>query len=413
MNPRFKTPSYKISGPMAERTEGDIHNLNGRLERTVRRIERSTEISKRNKKTLQDFYNQCLADGLSPGRIEKYMILVTKISVWLGKNFEDADKEDIKRIVMGIEQGDYEEWTKHDYKVALKKFYKWLRKSEDYPEEVRWLKSTIKHNKEKLPEELLTGEDVDKLIEKADHPRDKAFVSVLWESGADVGEIAPLRLKHVTFEEKFARIIVSGKRGMRRILLVESTPYLASWMAIHPMKDNPEAFLLVGIGTANKNQPVDYPGLRKLLQELARKAEIGKRVNTKTFRHSRATYLANHLTEAQMCEVFGWVQGSEMPSVYVHLSGRDTDKAIMKVYGMKEEEKKEESARKPKECPICQHINSAKERFCGGCGYALDVKTAMELEERVKQRRQKLETLLQDGTTREFLEKRMVDLGLV
>jgi len=399
---------------MAERTEGDIHNLNGRLESTVRRIERSPELSKRDKKVLREFHKQCLADGLSPGRIEKYLINLPKISGWLHKNFEDANKEDIKRVIMTIEGNGYEEWTKHDYKVVIKKFYKWLRKSEDYPEEVRWLKSTIKHNKEKLPEELLTGEDVDKLIEKADHPRDKAFVSILWESGADVGEIACLRLKHVIFERNFAKIIVKGKRGMRRILLVESTPYLASWMAIHPMKDNPEAFLWVGIGTANKNQPVDYPGLRKLLQELARKAEIGKRVNTKTFRHSRATYLANHLTEAQMCEVFGWVQGSEMPSVYVHLSGRDTDKAIMKVYGMEEEEKKEEeSARKPKECPICQHINSAKERFCGGCGYALDVKTAMELEEKIKPRQQKLETLLQDGTTREFLEKRMVELGLI
>jgi hypothetical protein len=44
--------------------------------------------------------------------------------------------------------------------------------------------------------------------------------------------------------------------------------------------------------------------------------------------------MANYLTEAQMNAYFGWVQGSGMPSVYVHLSGRDIDDAILKANGV-------------------------------------------------------------------------------
>lgn len=44
--------------------------------------------------------------------------------------------------------------------------------------------------------------------------------------------------------------------------------------------------------------------------------------------------MANYLTEAQMNDYFGWVQGSGMPSVYVHLSGRDVDDAILKANGI-------------------------------------------------------------------------------
>lgn len=33
---------------------------------------------------------------------------------------------------------------------------------------------------------------------------------------------------------------------------------------------------------------------------------------------------------------FGWVQGSGMPSIYVHLSGRDIDDAILKANGVTE-----------------------------------------------------------------------------
>ena len=31
---------------------------------------------------------------------------------------------------------------------------------------------------------------------------------------------------------------------------------------------------------------------------------------------------------------FGWIQASDMPSIYVHLSGRDIDDAVLKANGI-------------------------------------------------------------------------------
>jgi hypothetical protein len=45
--------------------------------------------------------------------------------------------------------------------------------------------------------------------------------------------------------------------------------------------------------------------------------------------------MANPLTEFQMNHYFGWTQGSNMPSTYVHLSGKDLDGAILKMNGQK------------------------------------------------------------------------------
>jgi len=42
-----------------------------------------------------------------------------------------------------------------------------------------------------------------------------------------------------------------------------------------------------------------------------------KRVNPHSFRHARATHLANHLREDQMKEFSGWTQADEMGSIYV------------------------------------------------------------------------------------------------
>ena len=117
--------------------------------------------------------------------------------------------------------------------------------------------------------------------------------------------------------------------------LIDSTPYPAERLDNHPARDEKDAPLWVGIGTVGRNKRLEYAALRKMLQSVARRAGIRKKVNPHNFRHSRATMLANLLTEAQMNQYFGWVTGSDRPSTYVHLSGRDVDDAILKKEGMR------------------------------------------------------------------------------
>ena len=62
---------------------------------------------------------------------------------------------------------DYSDWTKLNYKTTLKKFYKWLAGGEDYPEQVKWIKTSKRNMNRTLPEELLTEEDITNLIRRA------------------------------------------------------------------------------------------------------------------------------------------------------------------------------------------------------------------------------------------------------
>jgi ribosomal protein L40E len=115
----------------------------------------------------------------------------------------------------------------------------------------------------------------------------------------------------------------------------------------------------------------------KIIKKAAEKAGIKKKVFPHILRHSRATFLANHLTEQQMNIYFGWVQGSDMPSIYVHLSGRDIESAVRAVYGLEEEEKK---TIKPAKCPRCGEINTPQARFCHKCGLILDEKERLRVQ---------------------------------
>jgi integrase len=327
---------------------------------------------------------------------------------------DNAERKDIERVVRKIEQRGLSEWTKQGYRVTLKKFYKWLKGSEGYPDEVRWVRTTMRKGRGSLmPEELLSEKDIKKMIEAAENSRDRAFISALYESGCRIGEIATIQIKHVNFDKYGAIVVVDGKTGRRRLRLITSTPYLAAWLNNHPMKDNPSAPLWISIGTSHRNTPLNYTSINALLRKLGKKAGVKKRVNPHAFRHSRATHLATHLTEAQMKEYFGWTQGSDMASVYVHLSGRDVDKALLQIYGIeKEKENKEESELKPKKCSRCNESNSATGKFCVRCGMPLSMESAIELDSRRDKWDKIMAVLTKDEDIQKLLMEKVVEKGL-
>jgi len=363
-----------------EMANTDIYGFNKTLETKLKGIDEFQELSGSDKELIHRFQDDCFAEGLSKPRVIFYIDKLKIMGKLKGKSYGDMGKDDIKELVGKIERQDYSDWTKQNYKVALKKFFKWMRGTEGYPEEVSWIRTTLKGNNNKLPEEILSEEEIKRMAEECDHPRDRALVSALYESGCRAGEFLSLKIKHATFDDYGAQLIVSGKTGMRRVRVISSAPEIASWLRNHPFRDDNEAPLWVMVGVRNKNKAMSYDALRMFLKRLAKKAGVKKEITPHLFRHSRATHLANHLTEAQMNHFFGWVQGSDMPSTYVHLSGRDVDRALLQVYGMEETEEKEPEM-KPMKCPRCGTTNSASGKFCGSCGMVLDIKTAAELEE--------------------------------
>jgi len=347
------------------------------IESTLKRV-RNLDIVEENRNEILEFYRECIIRGYSKARTIKYINTLEGIVKLLRKPFSQVNKDDIAEFIGKIESKDYSDWTKRDYKIILRVFWKWLKKTEDYPEEVRWIR--IKDSvKTKLPEELLTAEEVMRLVDTADNIRDKAFILTLYESGCRIGELLTLQLKHVQFDKYGAVLLVNGKTGQRRVRVIISAPKLNQWVENHPLK-NLDAPLWITMGTNSRYRVWTYGTTKEVLKKLTQRAGIKKRVYPHLFRHSRATCLANYLTEAQMKQYFGWVQGSDMASVYVHLSGRDVDDALFRLNGLKVNEEVKEEEFKPLNCPRCKSRNSPDAKFCSNCGLCLDIKTSLEID---------------------------------
>ena len=393
----------------------DIHDRKRRLETMIKSTVNDKDVTPKNKKRIFEFDQYAVSIGLKEARRFKYMRLLRWLSKVLGKPFEKATREDMKRIMVGVQRSPLAEWSKTDRKVTIKRFYKWLKgDDEEYPKEVRWIKTTIKHERVMLPEELITDEDVKKMADTSVNTRDKAIVQCLYESGCRIGELITLQIKNISFDEYGAVLRVTGKTGSRRIRIVASAPALATWMDCHPYKSDPEAYVFVRHMNKRANDPLPfrYAIARKIIKDLAIKAGVKKRVNPHTFRHSRATALASKLTEAQMKAYFGWTQSSRMAGVYVHMSGRDVDGAILGMYGMKDQENEKKEDFKPVNCPRCSNNNSPASKFCIKCGYALSAEVAIKMEEEGNKAHKLLDTLMKDPEFKELIFKKMMEKGV-
>lgn len=358
---------------------------------TAKKKMNESDILSANKGHILSFIEQLAAEGLTYHRQIKYIYTLKKLSQMLQKDFSDANKQDIRRVCSIINNSDFKEWTKHDYMVVIKRFYKWLREEEgqeldrrQYPDEVKWIVIKVRKSRKKLPSELFTIEDVKKLADYSNNLRDRCLVLLLYESGTRIGELLGLKIKDVEFDKYGALLNLFGKTGARKVRVIASAPAISNWLLEHPKRKNKDAFLFCGLWAKNRGEELQYRHVNRLLKEMGVKAGINKPLNPHHFRHSRATELAKKLTEAQLCQYMGWVQGSQEAATYVHLSGRDTDRAILELHGLVDEEKKE-SKFKAIKCPRCGIKNDPAAKFCSGCSLGLDEQSVMEYDQQKEQ----------------------------
>lgn len=205
----------------------EVYSFSRRISDALNSIKNS-DILAENKEKIVEFYQECVVRGYSKARTLKYLNTLKQIAKLLNKPFSEVRKEDVVELIRRVEEKGYSEWTKHDFKAILKVFFKWLRQS-DSPPEVSWLKSSSPRLR-KLPEELLTKEDIVKMVEAAEHIRDKALILTLYESGCRIGELLTLQIKHVLFDKYGAVLIVNGKTGQRRVRVIASAPKLQQWI---------------------------------------------------------------------------------------------------------------------------------------------------------------------------------------
>jgi len=367
----------------------DIHNYEEKFKQAGAQVTAST-ISDRNKALIFAYRDACLLQQTC-GKVRLIRVAgaLLLFARQLGKDFDEATREDLQRLVSGMltRQPPYSPETIGTYKAIIKRFYTWLSAPTEFsakataPPLVGWITTHVRtRDKKKLQRnQLLFPSDIEKVVDVTQNPRDKALDCVLWETGGRIAEIGNLQIKHATKNDVGYTLEVTGKTGTRSVLIVSSAPFLVQWLNVHPFRADPDAPLWVHYQHSPPPQQMKYDTIRTLLINQFRRAGIEKRVYPHLFRHSRATYVlaSGLMTEAQAKAYFGWTPNTDQLATYAHLLASDANTAILRENHLAPVVEVHEELRAAK-CYRCAELNPTTNDYCARCNAVLNLAKAYE-----------------------------------
>jgi len=171
---------------------------------------RNSKIGPDSKEKIKQFLDYLEnVEELSYNRLYFHAINLRILAESMGNSFISPTTNDIIEALAKQRKRNLSEWTIEGYKATLKRFYYWLGKP-DVVKDIKF-KSKSKINYKKKPDWRISQEEVDLLIASCDNARDKAIISLLYDSGMRIGEILTLRIKDVVFDNYVMGTMVSGK----------------------------------------------------------------------------------------------------------------------------------------------------------------------------------------------------------
>lgn len=387
-----------------------IYRYDTVLRNMVERINKNESISPKNKELILEYRDNCIARGLSKARQVIILQALLRVGTAAKVDFDKAERKDVERIMADLQSRGYSNWTIETLKSVMKAFWRWMYKLEQtdtLPDCIKWVRRSTPPSKISKSD-LLTKEEICKMIKTTTDLMQKALITVHFESCNRPGETLQMKIGSVKFEKDYALIRVSGKTekktGISEKFLLQSYDLLRSWIESHPFKEDPNyplwivtSHMRVNRGGADLfGKPISLTYLGIILKNAAKKAGIKKRVYSYLCRHSRGTELYGSIGEALAKKQMSHAPDSKMAKFYNHLNSEDLLIGLKKANGLQEENEEEKH---PEICWKCHHPNGFGAKICSRCASPLSIQAAIEKKQEESEREERLMVL-----ERAFLE---------
>lgn len=284
----------------------------------------------------------------------------------------------------------------------------------------------------KLKDKAFSEDEMYRLLDVIDSPRDRAFFAVGADGGLRPGELIGMNIGDCKPESYGFDIVVSGKTGTRVVQLVWSASVLRFWLNHHPLRYKRDAPLWIqrsgyGFGrisysSMNKFHMKKYcerAGIFRWKTVKDKKTGQSKQINAVSLhylRHTCATWTAKnnkvHVSVATANEMFGWTRNSPMWLRYMHITGKDSKTTKLALAGIKDLEDEAPNVLTQTKCLNCSELNGVGAMYCVNCGYPLNKEAAQKLldsrqmQEDLRKMQGELTKLMQEYLAKKVSEKK-------
>lgn len=272
--------------------------------------------------------------------------------------------------------------TRADLVRIMKRFTLWMIESGHLnlnPEKIQKIRVPGYVPKAGSAESCLDGDEVIRLINQPKSLRYRALISILYESGCRIHELAELRWGDVDWHVWGCTITTRGKTGReRRIPIIVYLEHFSKWRSEHPDPENPDAHVFLNL----HNRPLKYQNVMKYIKRFAHEAGIADTFIIHMLRHTRITdVLRNGMSETLAKKIFWGNPTTDMIKVYAHLTDNDSRNEMARLAGVSIPGAEPDTTLQPIQCTNCTHVMPPGSRFCGRCGNGLTQEAIKDAEQ--------------------------------
>jgi integrase/recombinase XerD len=240
--------------------------------------------------------------GFSPLTVRNYSFFVDKFLKAANKPVEQVSQEDVRSYLAGM----FDDKSKNTIMLAaasLKFFFTEILKKE--VGEIKMPK------KEKRLPEVLTREEVSKLLNSAETRKSRLILSLLYSSGLRVSELVNLKPQDINFNENIGWVR-AGKGSKDRMFTL--SPNLAGELREYLKKKENTKYLF------SQDEPLTTRNVQKIVKHVRHRSDIQKKITPHTLRHSFATHLLEAGTDIRMIQALLGHSSLNTTQLYTHVS---------------------------------------------------------------------------------------------
>lgn len=314
----------------------------------------------------------------------------------------EATTEDVNAYLQDKQEAGMSGETINGYSTAFRSFYGYHDGDVD-PGSIARVKQS--NGSSFNPDDVLTREEIQDMLDAADNPRDRAIFALLIYTGMRNNALRTLRVGDVdvqegtwTFNEDMEGLKDAHKHGKTRPLLAACGP-VRDWLNYHPAPDDDEAYLIAAKPKYRKesddpHKPVNGSTVRRAISGLVENTDNPdieeKPTHPHMMRHNFVTICKRdyELPDETVKFLIGHTPGSTvMETTYSHLSDEDHIERAEVAAGVRDPSE-DEGTFTPVACNICGQPLPPNAKACGACGHAFapDAHTVREdIESDIKQ----------------------------
>ena len=230
---------------------------------------------------IEKLKSELSSKGLSKLTIKNYAFFMEKFLNFSGKKPEELTEEDAKSYLSSL----FETKSKATISLAASSvsfLFKSMNKS---------IRGIELPKKEKTLPQILSKEEVRKILDSCETNKSRLMLSLLYSSGMRVSELVNLKKTDLNLAEKTG--IIRKNKHERAFSISEIlSRQLKDYLERHPENDY----------IFSEKKPLTTRNLQKIMQKITSRAGIQKKVTPHTLRHSFSSHLSESGTEDRVIQ---------------------------------------------------------------------------------------------------------------